>query len=476
MNLKDKFPENDKITQILKTIATVVHDHNTELYLVGGAVRDKIMTRETTDIDIAVIGNAIEFAEKFADKIGRKNIITYPKFGTAMVPFNKYVVEFATARCEEYLADSRKPKVSSGTLKEDLMRRDFTINAMAMSLNAGSMFDLIDEYEGLEDIAEHIIRTPLDPEETFSEDPLRMLRAVRFATQLNFKIEPDTFDAIAEVKERMKIISQERITEELRKIIMSKHTPSTGFVLLKKSGLLEIILPEIAEMEGIDQSKDFHHKDVFWHTLEVLDNVAEMSDKYELRFAALVHDLGKPDTKLFIPGKGWSFHGHEVVGMHKIHRFCRRLKLPNKLRDYAKKLTKLHLRPIALSDEDVTDSAARRLMVEAGDELDDLMALCRADITSKNPEKVKQYTANFDRVEKFIEAVEEKDKLRSFQSPVRGDEIMQMFGLQPGKAIGIIKGELEELILEGVIPNDYDAVKEYLLSHKDQFLQKIDNA
>ncbi len=473
MNLKDKFPENDKITQILKTIANAARETETEIYLVGGAVRDKVMGRETTDIDIAVIGNAIEFAGKFGDKVGRENIITYPKFGTAMVPFNKYVVEFATARCEEYEENSRKPKVTHGTLKEDLMRRDFTINAMAMSLNAGSMFDLIDEYEGLEDIAEHIIRTPLDPVETFSEDPLRMLRAIRFATQLNFKIEQETFDAISEVKERMKIISQERITEELRKMIMSKYTPSTGFALLKKCGLLEIILPEIAELEGIDQSKDFHHKDVFWHTLEVLDNVAEMSDKYELRFAALVHDLGKPDTKQFIEGKGWSFHGHEVVGMHKIHRLCRRLKLPNKLRDYAKKLTKLHLRPIALSDEDVTDSAARRLMVEAGDELDDLMTLCRADITSKNPAKVKEYTANFDRVEKFIEAVEEKDKLRAFQSPVRGDEIMKEFNLKPGREVGIIKKALEELILDGVIANDYEAVKQYMLAHKSEFEEMI---
>jgi len=469
MNLKDKFPEKEAVTKILHRIAKVAHKNEVELYLVGGAVRDKIMERETTDIDIAVIGNAIEFAEKFGDTVGRDKIITYPKFGTAMVPFQNYVVEFATARCEEYEENSRKPKVTHGTLKDDLMRRDFTINAMAMSLNAGTMFDLIDEYEGLEDIAEHILRTPLDPVETFSEDPLRMLRAIRFATQLNFKIEDETFAAIAEVKDRMKIISQERITEELRKMILSKYPPSTGFALLRKCGLLEIILPEIAALEGIDQSKQFHHKDVFWHTLEVLDNVSEMSDKYELRFAALVHDIAKPDTKQFIPGKGWSFHGHEIIGMHKIHRLCKRMKLPNKLRDYAKKMCKLHLRPIALADEGVTDSAVRRLMVQAEDDLGDLMKLCRADITSKNPTKVAEYMANFDRVEESIAEVEERDKMRAFQSPVRGDEIMQEFNLKPGREVGIIKKELEELILDGVIPNDYEAVKKYMLAHKSDF-------
>jgi len=473
MNLKDKFPTNDPITQILHKIANVAHKFETEIYLVGGAVRDKIMERESTDIDICVIGNAIEFAEKFGDTVGKDKIVVYPKFGTAMVPFYNFVVEFATARSEQYEENSRKPIVTKGTLKDDLLRRDFTINAMAMSLNQDDMFDLIDEFEGLEDIDEYTIRTPLDPIETFSEDPLRMLRAIRFATQLNFRIEPETFDAISEVKDRMKIISQERITEELRKMMNSKFPPSQGFALLKQCGLLEIILPEIDCLEGIDQSKNYHHKDVFWHTLEVVDNVAKVSDKFELRFAALVHDLGKPDTKQFIEGKGWSFHGHEVIGMHKVHRLCSRMKLPNKLRDYAKKMTRLHLRPIALSEEGVSDSAVRRLMVQAGEELEDLMILCRADITSKNPAKVKQYTSNFDRVEDYIEQVEEKDKLRAFQSPVRGDEIMKEFNLTPGREIGIIKKALEELILDCVIANEYEAVREYMLEHKADFEKMI---
>ncbi|MBN2279053.1 MAG: HD domain-containing protein [Candidatus Marinimicrobia bacterium] len=473
MNLKDKFPAKDPITKILEKIAKVAHENRINIYLVGGAVRDKIMDRQSTDIDICVIGDAISFAEKFGNTVGRENIITYPKFGTAMVPFHHYVVEFATARSEVYEENSRKPIIRKSTLKDDLLRRDFTINAMAMSLNREDMYDLIDEFEGLADIDEFTIRTPLNPIETFSEDPLRMLRAVRFATQLNFRIEPYTFAAIAEVKERMNIISQERITEELRKMMMSDFPPSQGFALLKQCGLLDIILPEIADLEGVDQSGKFHHKDVFWHTLEVLDNVARVSDKFELRFAALVHDIGKPDTKQFIEGKGWSFHGHEIVGTHKVHRLCTRMKLPNKVRDYAKKLTKLHLRPIALADEGVTDSAVRRMMVEAGEELDDLMKLCRADITSKNPDKVKEYTSNFDHVEEYITEVEERDKMRAFQSPVRGDEIMQEFNLKPGREVGIIKKELEELILDGIIPNDYAAVKNYLLDHKEKFREMI---
>ncbi len=473
INIKKTFPQGDRITKILQEISIIAEQEETELYLVGGAVRDKIMARDTTDIDIVVIGDGIQFAKKFSDAIGRQKIITYPKFGTAMVPYNKYVIEFATARCEKYDKNSRKPTVSKASLREDLLRRDFTINAMAMSLNKNSMYDIVDEFQGFDDIDNQLIRTPLDPAETFSEDPLRMLRAIRFATQLNFDISPKTFAAINEVNDRIKIISQERITEELRKMILSKYPPSRGFIMLKKTGLLDIILPEITNLEGVDQSKQFHHKDVFWHTLEVLDNVAAYSDKYELRFAALVHDIGKPATKKFIPNKGWTFHGHEIVGMYKIDKFCKRLKLPNKLRDYAKKLTKLHLRPIALSEEGVTDSAARRLMVEAGEELEDLMLLCRADITSKNPKKVKQYTANFDRVEKFLETVEEKDKLRAFQSPVKGNEIMEIFDLEPGKAVGIIKNELEELILDGIVPNQYEIVKEYLLTHKEDFYEKI---
>ncbi len=472
-NMKSLFPEDCLITEILHKIADSAEKQKTEIYLVGGAVRDKIMNRDTTDVDVTVLGNGIEFADKLAKHIGAPKVIKYPKFGTAMVPYRGYVLEFASARSEEYKENSRKPIVSKGTLKDDLLRRDFTINSLAMSLNNNSFFDLIDEFQGIEDIEAKIIKTPLDPIITFSEDPLRMLRAIRFATQLDFKIEKETFEAIEKVKDRIKIISQERITEELKKMMMTDKRPSIGFELLRKCGLLKIILPEIARLEGVDQVSKYHHKDVFWHTLEVLDNVAKYSDDFLLRFTALVHDIGKPDTKRFVHGKGWTFYGHEVVGLRLIDNFCKRMKLPNKLRDYAKKLTSLHLRPIALADEGVTDSAVRRLMVLADEYLDDLMLLCRADITSKNPQKVNKYYTNFTRVEEYVLKVEERDKMRAFQSPVRGDEIMSFFNLSPGPDIGFIKKALEESILNCEVENDYDSVKKYMVDKKEFFLQEL---
>ncbi|MCD6204568.1 MAG: HD domain-containing protein, partial [Candidatus Marinimicrobia bacterium] len=383
------------------------------------------------------------------------------------------IIEVASARSEQYADNSRKPQIAEGTLYEDLARRDFTVNALAMSLNRDTLYELTDHFQGLHDLDAGTIRTPLDPVTTFSEDPLRMLRAIRFSSQLGFKIEDETFRAIGKVKERMTIISQERITEELIKILKVPHKPSRAFFLMKKCGLLEIILPEIDNLEGVDQKNGHHHKDVFGHSLQVLDNIAEHTNKFELRFTALVHDIAKPRTKRYVENKGWTFYGHEEIGARMVETLGRRLKMSRKVMDYAAKLTRLHLRPIAIADEGVTDSAVRRLCVEAGDEIDDLITLCRADITSKNPRKVMEYMANFDRVVRKIAEVEEKDRLRAFQSPVRGDEIMRIFQLEPGPAVGHIKKAIEEAILSGEIENNYEAAFQYLESHRDRLLSEI---
>ncbi|MCF7885466.1 MAG: CCA tRNA nucleotidyltransferase [Candidatus Marinimicrobia bacterium] len=472
-DIKSLFPENDQITKIITKISKIADKTKTETYLVGGVIRDRLLGRDTTDIDITVIGSGIEFAEQLAAHLDIKRVVKYEKFGTALLPYNNFTIEVATARSEKYEDDSRKPEVEIGNLEDDLKRRDFTINALAMPLNSGNMYQLIDFYNGLQDLNNGIIKTPLDPIETFSEDPLRMLRAIRFATQLGFYIDDLTFHSISEVKERIKIISQERITEELVKIIMTRRKPSQGFYLLDKCGLLEIILPDIDKMKGVDQKGEYHHKDVFYHTMQVLDNVAEESRSFKLRFTALVHDIAKPQTKEFVKGKGWTFHGHELLGPEMIKRLCKQMKLPNKVRDYAIKLTRLHLRPIALAKEGVTDSAVRRLLVEIEDDLDDLMILCKADITSSNPDRVQRYLNNFKRVEKRIEEVKERDKLRKFQSPVRGDEIMDYFDLDPGPAIGYIKSKIENAILDGDIPNDHQAAYQYMVKHADDFREKI---
>ncbi len=471
--LSDFFTKNDKRLTLLRKIGQVADQEGYAAYLVGGAIRDQFLGRHTQDIDITVEGNGIEFAHLIAKTLGIKKVIEYTKFGTAMLPYYQMQIEIATARSENYAPNSRKPQVTQSDLIADLARRDFTINAMAMSINEDTFFQLIDHYGGLQDLNQGIIRTPLEPRITFAEDPLRMLRGIRFATQLNFEIEQETFTAIPDVRDRMAIISQERITEELIKILKSAQKPSCGFLLMDRCGLLEIILPEIAQMKGLDQKSDFHHKDVFRHSLQVLDNVAEMSDKLELRFTALVHDIAKPHTKKFIEGHGWTFYGHELLGAKMIKRLSRRLKLPNKLRDYAMKLTRLHLRPIALAEEGVTDSAVRRLLVDVGDDLTDLITLCRADITTKNPQKASQYQANFDRVERLIEKVRERDKMRAFQSPVKGDEIMSYFDLEPGPAVGYIKNEIEEAILDGKIDNTHADARAYMETHKDHFLEKI---
>jgi len=472
-NIKSLFPEKDELTGIIQRISTVADQTGTETYLVGGVIRDRLLGREIEDVDITVVGDGIEFAEKLAQSMQIERVVKYEKFGTAMIPYKNYSIEVATARSERYEEDSRKPDVAAGSLEEDLKRRDFTINALAMPLNGDKIYELVDFYNGLQDLNNGVIKTPLDPLETFSEDPLRMLRAVRFATQLGFYIDDKTFRSISKVKKRIKIISQERITEELVKIIKAERKPSNGFILLDRCGLLEIILPDIKNLKGVDQKGEYHHKDVFYHTMQVLDNVAQETRDFKLRFTALVHDIAKPQTKEFVEGKGWTFHGHELLGVEMIKRLCRQLKLPNKVRNYAMKLTRLHLRPIALAKEGVTDSAVRRLLVEVEDDLDDLMTLCRADITSSNPDRVERYLNNFRRVEEFIEEVKERDKLRRFQSPVRGDEIMDYFDLDPGPAVGHIKNQIEEAILDGEIPNEYQAAYDYMEDHADQFRKEI---
>jgi poly(A) polymerase len=466
------FPQDDPVTKVLLRISKIANKNNIKVFLVGGVIRDRILGHPTKDIDITVMGNGIDFAQSIAHSLRLKRVLEYPRFGTAMVPYRNMLIEVATARSEAYEEQSRKPHIRRGTLYEDLARRDFTINALALSLNEESLFELTDYFQGLQDLNAGIIRTPLDPVTTFSEDPLRMLRAIRFATQLGFKIEGETFRAIRKIRERMAIVSQERITEELTKILKVPQKPSRAFYQMKECGLLDIILPEIANLDGVDQKNGFHHKDVFRHSLQVLDNIAEVTDRFELRFTALIHDIAKPQTKRYIEGKGWTFYGHEEIGARMAETLCRRLKLPNKVTEYTQKMTRLHLRPIAIADEGVTDSAIRRLCVDAGDDLEDLIMLCRADITSKNPRKVTQYMKNFDRVVKKITSVNEKDRLRAFQSPVRGNEIMQLCGLEPGPAVGHIKKAIEEAILAGEIPNTYAAARGYLEANKERLLSE----
>lgn len=471
--LNTLFVADDPVTSVIKKISAVAERNHKRVFLVGGAVRDRLLGVETKDIDITVIGNGIEFARKLASALKVKNVVEYARFGTAMIPYQDKLIEVATARVEQYENSSRKPQISESDLRDDLARRDFTINALALSLNRENYLELTDHFEGLKDLNAGIIRTPLDPITTFSEDPLRILRAIRFATQLNFRIESNTFKSIERVRERIKIISQERITDELTKILKVPEKPSRGFDLMKESDLLELILPEIAAMDGVDQRNGHHHKDVFKHTLQVLDNIAEISSKFELRLAALLHDVAKPLTKQFFPDKGWTFYGHEELGARMIGEIGKRLRLPNKVIEYAAKLTRLHLRPIAIASEGVTDSAVRRLIVEAGEELDDLILLCQADITSKNIRKVETYRANFDRVVTLIENVREKDRLRAFQSPVRGDEIMHFCNLEPGPAVGFIKSAIEEAILQGEIDNTYDAAHTFMEQNRGELLKKF---
>lgn len=455
---------------ILK-IKELANKNNFEIYLVGGYVRDLLLNRPTKDADFTVVGDSIEFAKIVADHFHSK-VVAYPRFFTAMVPVKGSEFEFVGTRKEVYLPKSRKPIVSVGTLEDDLRRRDFTINALAVSLQYDNFGKLIDLFDGYKDLQNHIIRTPLDPKATFDDDPLRMLRAIRFSTQLDFDIEEQTFLALKEMRERIKIVSQERITNELLKIIESAR-PSKGFILLFESGLLELIFPELYAMAGVETIEEngikYSHKDVLFHSLKVLDKVAEQTDKTFLRFAALIHDIGKPKTKRFIPGVGWSYHGHEEVGARMVSNIFRKLKLPLENVEYVEKLVRLHQRPMALVDDGVTDSAIRRLAAYAGDALEDLFLLCRCDITTNNPNLSKKYLNNYQKVWKKVLQVQEKDKLRQFQSPVRGEEIMDIFKLRPSPEVGVIKTAIEEAILDGVIPNDYDKAKNFVLQNKERW-------
>ncbi len=454
----------------LNTASKIAGEVGVELYIVGGFVRDIFLKRQKNEIDFLIAGKENNFVEKFAEKLNVNNINIYKNFGTAQFMFNDLKLEFVNSRKESYNKESRNPKVINGTFEEDIARRDFTINTLAVSLNQNNFGELIDTYNGLQDIENKIIKTPLNPNETFDDDPLRIMRAFRFASTLGFDVDEKIIEAARLNKERLKIVSQERITDEFLKILSSSK-PSIGLKLLQKSEVMSVVFPQISKLEGVEQRKDFHHKEVFLHTCTVVDNISENTEDVWLRFAALVHDIAKPQTKKFVEGTGWTFHGHEEIGARMMNQIFHNLKLPLSKLNYIKKLVRLHLRPIALAKDEVTDSAIRRFIVEADEDLNDLITLCRADITSKNPQKVSKYLANYDRVMKKVLEVQEKDKLRAFQSPVRGEEIMKVCNLKPSKKVGEIKKVIEEAILDGIIANDYDEAYDYLLKIKDKFLE-----
>lgn len=464
------FLEVRKGKKVLEHINNTAREAGIEVYAVGGFVRDLYLGKEGTDIDFLVVGDAIQFTHQFKKKCGAGKVVTYPRFGTAGVHYKNFKLEFVTARAEHYDPNSRKPQVRQADLESDLSRRDFTINTLAMDLSPEHFGKVIDVYNGIQDIKIRIIRTPLDPVLTFSDDPLRILRAIRFAAVLDFHIEEKTYQAIVETRQRLTIVSQERITEEFRKMMLANR-PSTGLRLLKDTGVLSVIFPELEQLFGVEQRKDFHHKDVFDHTLQVVDKISKKTDKFELRMAALLHDIAKPQTKRFDEEKGWTFHGHEELGARMSERIGRRMRLPLATIKYLKKLIRLHLRPMQLVDESVTDSAIRRLIVETGDEMEDLLVLCRADITSKNPGKVKRFQQNFDLVEQRMKEVEEKDKLRTFKVAINGNDIMEILNIPPGPTVGMIKKAVTDAVLDGKIPNEHDACVDYMMRVKDDFLE-----
>lgn len=450
---------------VFKLIAEAGADLKQDTYVVGGFVRDMLLKRPTKDIDIVTIGPGIELARKFASKLGDKvKVSEYKNFGTALVKFEGYEVEFVGARKESYRRNSRKPIVEEGSLKDDQDRRDFTINSMAFSLNKSNFGELLDPHGGLLSLEYQEIKTPLAPARTYSDDPLRMMRAIRFATQLNFTIEEDSYQAIRKSAKRIEIVSQERITDELNKIILADK-PSRGFKMLADTGLLELIFPEMVKLQGVEIIDGKGHKDNFLHTLQVLDNTARNSDNLWLRWAAILHDIAKPPTKRFDKRNGWTFHGHEDMGARMVPGIFRRLKLPlDHPMKFVQKLVRLHLRPIALVKDVVTDTAIRRLLFDGGDDLDDLMILCEADITTKNKDKLKRYTQNFKKVRQKLKEVEEKDHLKNFQPPVSGQMIMDTFNIKPGREVGLIKNAIKDAILDGIIPNEETAARGLMIA------------